>query len=391
MGRALPTGEDVGRPRVEREARAPVVADDPGPRLQDPRTEPVVEALDEGHSVAVGVGRDEGDRVSARPDRTAGWVGLGRVGSSLIADGRDVALVEERAHRDARDPGVGVVAVPVRRGHSEHLSDEGGVGSERVRVHLQPLDGREDLEEDEPLRVRRRHADVEVAVPGRERRGQLRPVEHKVAEGHRRAQRSEPLDEPPADLAAVQRPRTLVRDGPQRGGQGGLDQEVPLGERASSGEEHGGHPGISREDLRSLREGGGQRAGNDDAALGEPDRRLERGGEPLRRAQPGQGGPPGDGAGHRDGRRPSLRHGRSGPAEGVGGDGHGGRAARVHRRDLPVRLLDQGEEVSAHAVSLVQSLYNGFGSGILEPGTGIVCHNRGACFSLDPGSPNVLA
>jgi len=43
------------------------------------------------------------------------------------------------------------------------------------------------------------------------------------------------------------------------------------------------------------------------------------------------------------------------------------------------------------AVSVIQSLYNGFGSGILEPSTGVVLHNRGACFSLDPASPNVLA
>jgi gamma-glutamyltranspeptidase len=43
------------------------------------------------------------------------------------------------------------------------------------------------------------------------------------------------------------------------------------------------------------------------------------------------------------------------------------------------------------AVSLIQSLWSGFGSGILEPSTGIVCHDRGAAFSLDPESPNVLA
>jgi len=40
------------------------------------------------------------------------------------------------------------------------------------------------------------------------------------------------------------------------------------------------------------------------------------------------------------------------------------------------------------AVSLIQSVFHAFGSGILEPATGIICHNRGACFSLDPGSPN---
>jgi oxamate amidohydrolase len=42
------------------------------------------------------------------------------------------------------------------------------------------------------------------------------------------------------------------------------------------------------------------------------------------------------------------------------------------------------------AVSLIQSLYNGFGSGILEPDTGIVAHNRGACFTLDASSRNAL-
>lgn len=40
------------------------------------------------------------------------------------------------------------------------------------------------------------------------------------------------------------------------------------------------------------------------------------------------------------------------------------------------------------AVSLIQSLSDGFGSGILEPSTGIVLHNRGSAFSLDPASPN---
>jgi gamma-glutamyltranspeptidase/glutathione hydrolase len=43
------------------------------------------------------------------------------------------------------------------------------------------------------------------------------------------------------------------------------------------------------------------------------------------------------------------------------------------------------------SVSLIQSLFNGFGSLILEPTTGIVMHDRGACFVLDPASPNTLA
>ncbi len=43
------------------------------------------------------------------------------------------------------------------------------------------------------------------------------------------------------------------------------------------------------------------------------------------------------------------------------------------------------------AVSLINSVYWGFGAHILEPDTGIVFQNRGTSFSLDPASPNAFA
>jgi len=42
-------------------------------------------------------------------------------------------------------------------------------------------------------------------------------------------------------------------------------------------------------------------------------------------------------------------------------------------------------------VSLIQSNYSEFGSGIVAPGTGFALHNRGALFTLDSASPNALA
>ena len=43
------------------------------------------------------------------------------------------------------------------------------------------------------------------------------------------------------------------------------------------------------------------------------------------------------------------------------------------------------------AVSLIQSLWDSFGSAILEPETGIVAHDRGGCFTLEPDHPNEIA
>jgi gamma-glutamyltranspeptidase len=48
-------------------------------------------------------------------------------------------------------------------------------------------------------------------------------------------------------------------------------------------------------------------------------------------------------------------------------------------------------DADGRAVSLIQSLFNSFGARILEPRTGVLLHNRGAMFSLEPDHPNALA
>src|ERR1700716_3166660 len=42
-------------------------------------------------------------------------------------------------------------------------------------------------------------------------------------------------------------------------------------------------------------------------------------------------------------------------------------------------------------VSFIYSIYDTFGAGITVPGYGFVLNDRGALFSLDPKSPNVIA
>jgi gamma-glutamyltranspeptidase/glutathione hydrolase len=47
-------------------------------------------------------------------------------------------------------------------------------------------------------------------------------------------------------------------------------------------------------------------------------------------------------------------------------------------------------DAAGNAASLIQSLYFGFGSGVVAGDTGVVLQNRGAYFSLDPDHPNRL-
>ena len=69
-------------------------------------------------------------------------------------------------------------------------------------------------------------------------------------------------------------------------------------------------------------------------------------------------------------------------AVGAAGTGH----APVARGDtVGIAAADD----RGYAVSLIQSVYHAFGSGLIDPETGILFHNRGTSFSLDAASPNV--
>ncbi len=69
------------------------------------------------------------------------------------------------------------------------------------------------------------------------------------------------------------------------------------------------------------------------------------------------------------------------------------------RTDIPFRPPEaRGDTIyltvadsKGHIISLIQSIFENFGSGIVAGETGIVLHNRGSLFSLSPDHPNVLA
>jgi gamma-glutamyltranspeptidase/glutathione hydrolase len=71
--------------------------------------------------------------------------------------------------------------------------------------------------------------------------------------------------------------------------------------------------------------------------------------------------------------------------------------ARVAEPDQNFTGLDRGDTIymtvadgQGNFISLIQSLFSDFGSGIVAGDTGIVLHNRGSSFNLTPGSPNQI-
>ncbi len=76
------------------------------------------------------------------------------------------------------------------------------------------------------------------------------------------------------------------------------------------------------------------------------------------------------------------------PAPGIGGRiGAGAEPADDDGDTVYLTAVDAG----GSAVSWIQSLYYSFGSGLVEPETGIVLQNRGALFTLQEGHPNRIA
>ncbi|MGZ8611867.1 MAG: gamma-glutamyltransferase family protein [Actinomycetota bacterium] len=61
-----------------------------------------------------------------------------------------------------------------------------------------------------------------------------------------------------------------------------------------------------------------------------------------------------------------------------------------HRHGTGDTIAMVTADADGWAVSLIQSLWDSFGSGILEPETGIVAHDRGGCFTLESGHPNEI-
>src|SRR6185295_2345373 len=81
-----------------------------------------------------------------------------------------------------------------------------------------------------------------------------------------------------------------------------------------------------------------------------------------------------------------------GPINGAASGARGGEEqANLTGRDHGDTIYMTVADGNGNVVSLIQSLFSEFGSGIVAGETGIVLHNRGALFNLEPGHPDRIA
>jgi gamma-glutamyltranspeptidase/glutathione hydrolase len=71
--------------------------------------------------------------------------------------------------------------------------------------------------------------------------------------------------------------------------------------------------------------------------------------------------------------------------------GNAPRSLAAEDDDHPNTVYITAADERGNVVSMIQSLFNSFGSGLVVPGAGIVLHNRGSLFRFDESHPNVFS
>ena len=224
---------------VEREERAAVLHGKSEARRRHSRSEAVVDALDQGHGVALAIDDREVHRVAREQVPAVGDGAGGALGIDPRCLASSVLGRKEPLDRDAGEVGVGVEARAVLVGEllrlDERVGIRGGVCGQGVEVER-----REDvqhLERDGALRVRRQLPDVGLSEAEAERLDPVRRMRLKVLHGEERPEAARACREPRGDVAAIERSRPLVGDGREGVGERGVAKRLARARGATAREE----------------------------------------------------------------------------------------------------------------------------------------------------------